>query len=298
MNELEERLRRYADAVTGDDTAVSAEEACQRAGHRSRPLATWLAVAAVLAVLIGVGATLLTENGDDTEAVVTGNEFPLTLDGHRDWQLALVNGDVGATEDEVRGRYSDEFLAAVPPSQVLRTREAVASLGPWGVLREIERRDDVLAVQLRGRDDEQARLTLMVGDDGKLVASTILRAEPCADAVPADTELAAPLAAQLDWVKHLLASTSQPSETELRDHFAPTFLSAVPVDQFIAALGQVRALGPYTYRHHEGAPLSSSLTMRVGLRTGEEARLTLAVEPQPPHRITGFAVKTQQPCRL
>ena len=300
MTDIEDRIKRYATSAIEATPPVTAEEARSHASRRRRggPWVKFLAVAAVIALIAGTAGIAMRDGGDTQEVATGSRDFPLTLDGYRDWRLAVINAEIEATDGELERRYTEEFLAAVPPETFRENSEALIDLGPWTVLREIERRENVLVVQLQAPGDQQARVTVMTGPDGRAVASTILMAEPCAEAVAADVALDPALAGQLEWVKALLASTEEPSEQELRDHLAPSFLSAVPVDDFKAALGQVRALGPYTYRHHEGSPLSSSLTMRVGMRTGEEARLTLAIEPRAPHRITGFAIRPQQPCRI
>ena len=172
------------------------------------------------------------------------------------------------------------------------------SQAPWSVLTEVERRGtEVLAVQIMSKEGSQARLTLHRGADGRIDASTILTAVPCAGPVDAATNLAPDLRAQLTWVTTLLSSASAPSDAELRDRLSPTFLAAIPPEQFRAALAQLRALGPFTIRSYEGSPAPLNLTARVGVRTGEEARLELTIELGSSHRITAFAIRTQPPCR-
>jgi hypothetical protein len=300
MNDIEDRIKRYAVATIEATDPVTADEARTRAGRRSwrSPWMAYIALAAAIAVVAGSAGLIMRGDSDGQEVASAGREFPMTLDGQRDWMVAVVNGDIEATDEELKDRFSEEFLSSVPPETLRQTFESVIELAPWTVLSEVERRENVLAVQLQGAGARQARLTMMTGSAGRVEASTILMAEPCAEAVPADAPLEPALAGQLEWTKALLASTGEPSDQELVEHLAPSFLSAVPVAEFRVALEQVRALGPFTYRHHEGPPLESSLTMRVGIRTGEEARLTLATETRPPHQVTGFVVRTQQPCRL
>lgn len=261
----------------------------------------WVGLAAVVVLLAGGGALAARRVEDDGggEARRTTGEFPMTLDGDRDWMLAAFNGEAEPTDGDFRARYSAGFLAHVPPAKMRALVDTLQPKRPWRVLQEVERRaDDVLAVQLVGRDDEQARLTMRVGADRKIVAATVLMATPCAPAAPADAPLSPDLAARLGWVKKVIDSGHVPDDDELRATFSPSFLAAVPVDKTRAALEQIHALGPFTYRSYEGPPRERSLTMRVGVSTGEEARLTLTVDPPPARTISGLTVQTQQPCRL
>jgi hypothetical protein len=190
-------------------------------------------------------------------------------------------------------------VEAVSPAAFRRTAKQVQDRGPWRVHSEVERRgQEALAVQLVSENGEQSRLTLHRTDDGRLDGATALLAQPCAPAPPPETALAPPLAAQLDWIKQKpLASADGLSDDEIAGHFAPSFLSAVPRDKIRADLAKISTLGPYTFRHYEGPATPVSLVLRVGVRTAEEARLSLAVEPQAPHRITTFSVLTQPPCQ-
>ena len=301
MAELEERLRRYAAAVIEATPAVTVEEARQAGPRRRRwVVAVALAAAAVVVVAGGVVGLLVTAEDDGQELnTISGEDMPLTLDGHRDWMLAVLNGRTSPTDDAIRSRYSTTFLGAVPPDELRRVIEEVRRLGPWRILAEVERRgEEVVAVQLVAADGQQARLTLRLGAGGRVEASTILLATPCAAPVPATTPLSPPLADQLSWTQELLASDRAPSDDELRGHFAASFLSAVPLDQLRGGIDQIRELGPLTLRSFEGPPSEHALTARLGVRTGEEARLSLTVAAQPPHQITGLTVLTQQPCRI
>jgi hypothetical protein len=230
--------------------------------------------------------------------VDAGPNPSLTLDGQRDFQLDVLNGHE-PTDAELQAHYTDTFLAAISPDTFRSTRQTLIQHAPWRVMQEIERRDDtVLAVQLQAADGTQTRLTMHRTPEGKLDASTILMAQPCAASVDRDTRLDPALQPQLDWAMAVIGSKGDPPDAELQQHLAPTFLEAVPLPKFREALGQLRALGPFTLRSYEGQPESRELIARVGLRTGEEARLSLSIEPGQPHRITGFLVLTQLPCRL
>lgn len=201
--------------------------------------------------------------------------------------------------DQLRARFSDDFVKGVPPKEFRSTSKSLTAMAPWRIISEVERRgEEVLAVQLASATGEQARLTIHRDSTGQVDGSTILIAVPCADPVALGTKIDEPLNDSLDWITELLRTTSTPSEDDLRQRFSPTFLSAVPPERLRGGLPQLRDLGPYTLRSFEGSPTAFSLTARFGVRTGEEARLTLVVEPAPPHRITGFSVFTQAPCRV
>lgn len=298
MIDLEDRLRAHAASALELAPPVTADEV---RGRAPRPMTTrLLAIAAVLLSLAGVGAAVTVDDDEDATRVTTGpSTFPLTLDGHRDWYVAVLNGQEAPTNEEIEARYSESFVQAVSPEKFRSTSEPLIAMAPWRIISEVERRgEEVLAVQLASRSGEQARLTIHRDPTGQVDASTILAAVPCADPVPIDTEIDGPLRDRFGWITELLGTTSTPSDDELRRRFAPSFLSAVPPERLRVGLPVLRDLGPYTLRSFEGPPSAHSLTARVGVRTGEEARLSLAIEPEPPHRITGFSVFTQPPCRM
>lgn len=258
-----------------------------------------VARAALLALSIALTAAgvvaALVVGGDEREGTTARGS---QLDRLRDWQLAVLNGELEATDEAVRERYSVSFLANVPASTFRSGAETLRPLGPWRLGPEIERRgDEVLAVQLLGGAGEEARLTIFRGDGGRVEGSTILRATPCAAAVDAKVPVATPLADRLEEALDLFRDGPDPTDEELAERFAPSFLAELPPTRLRAALDQIRAIGPFRVRNFEGEPLQTSLVARLGVRTGEEARLTLGIEPDAPHRITTLTVLTQQPCR-
>jgi len=298
MPELEQRLRRYADAAVASSPPVTIAEVQDRARRRGTALRL-LTVAALILVVLGVAA-LATHHEQGTHvAAQSGNDFPLTIDGHRDWTLAFLNRQLDVSDAEYRRRYSDSFVAAVPLDTFRETSTQVAAGGPWSILREVERRDDsVLVVQLGASSGEQLRLTLHRATDGRLDASTVLATVPCAAPVPPDAKLAPALQEQLGWLEALLASSRTPPTDEVAAHLAPTFLRQTGGSgSFVGILPVLRRLGPYTRRSFEGPPRELGLTARLGINTGEEARLTLEVERGGPHRISSFGIVTAQPCR-
>lgn len=301
MPELEDRIRRYADAAVHAVPPITVEDLRPPAPPPSTTVRL-LTIAALVLALVGVAASFSIDDGGSEVVATVPSEFPLTLDGHVAWQLATLNGDADVTEEVYEQRYSKAFRDAVPLSEFRSVGDAggLRELGPWRILREVERRgDEVLAVQLGARSGEQLRLTIQRRPDGRLDASTILRAEACADALDPTVPLAPALAGQFEWVMtSLLAGGTPPSDAELSERFAASFLSAVPPPQLREALDRITGLGPYTLRSFEGQPTDVSLAARLGVRTGEEARLTLSVSPADPQQITGLVVRTQPPCRL
>lgn len=307
MVDLEERIRRHVDAQLLLVDPVTADEARSRAhGPRASTMwegpTRWFAVAALVLAVTGIVAALAvrdrSQDSPRASVVDAGQDPDLTLDGLRDYQLQLLNGRE-PTDAELQARYTGTFLAAISPDKFRSTQRSLEERGHWRIAGEVERRDDtVLAVQLIAADGTQARLTMHRAASGKLDASTILLAQACAPAVTIDSTLEPALRSHLDWAMALLASEKDPSDAELRDHLAPSFLEMVPLGEFRSGLGQLRALGPYSLRSYEGAPNRIQLAARVGLRTGEEARLSLSIEPREPHRITGFSIFTQAPCTV
>src|SRR5439155_11887527 len=139
--------------------------------------------------------------GSTVKHVTAGGEYPLTLDGQTQWQLAVLNSTIQPSDAEIRSRYSKRFMAAVPVDKFRSENDTVQRRGPWRVLGEIERRDErVLAVQLISANGEQVRLTMHRASDGRFDASTILAAVPCAEAVDVSTPLSAELGGQLTWI--------------------------------------------------------------------------------------------------
>ncbi|HUR50316.1 MAG TPA: serine hydrolase [Acidimicrobiales bacterium] len=96
-----------------------------------------------------------------------------------------------------------------------------------------------------------------------------------------------PAASQLRWVLSRLGEGA--SESELRQHFAAAFLEAVPADKLNPILVQVGAEGPFDVETVEpNGPTALSVTLK-GPRHG--VAISIAVEPEPPHLITGLFFK-------
>lgn len=299
--EVEVEVRHYAEVITESVPPVTADEARERAEHRGGPpaIARWLALAAAVVLVAGLAAVLVSSGDGEEETKVAAGDFPLTLDGHRDWFLEVLNG-ADPSDSELERRLAVTFLDAVPPEEFRKINDSVQSGAPWRVLREVERRDEqTLALQLVNGDRDQMRLSFSVGAEGRLTAAMVLSAVPCGEVTPpGEAEVAPPLAERLDWVLAAVNGGGDYSDEEIASVLAPSFVDAMPPAQFRTVLEQVRAIGPLTKRHYEDRPTETTLFLRVGIHTGEEARLTLSIERDTPHRITRFSFLTQQPCRL
>jgi hypothetical protein len=296
-------VRRHVDATVAGVDPVTADEARSRvAQRRPRWAGPLLAAAAVLAaVAVGVAVAGLLESTEDATVVDTAGAWPLTIEGHRDWLLAIINGEHEPDDAELRARLDETFLQAVSPESFRAATRQITPLGPWTVATEVERRDAALALQLLAGDGEQqARLSLALADDGRLAGALVLLASSCSAELvePASVELAPALGERLDWLLDGVADGRTPSDEELAAVMDPAFLQALPGDEMRTALAEVAALAPLTLRWYEGSPGPTELTARVGIVSGEEARLRLSIEPGPPHRITGASVLTREPCGL
>jgi hypothetical protein len=296
--DVEDLVRRYADAAIAAAPPVTLDEVLSRSGHGRSPL-RWVAVAAAVLLVLGLAAAVLRQDEGTNVAARSAADFPLSLDGHRDWVVAVLNRQVEVSESEYQRRYADVFVGAIPLDRFRETNAQVAARGPWSVLREVERRDEtVLAVQLGSSSGEQMRLTLHRAADGRLDASTVLNTVPCAAPVAAEADLSPALRVQLDWLDALFGSDRTPSSQEVAEHLAPGFLRQIGGEgAFVGLLPQVRRVAPLTRRAFEGPPRELGLTARLGVNTGEEARLTLEIETAAPHRISSFGILTTQPCR-
>lgn len=299
MPSVEDRLRAYAERTVDSVAAVTADEVRGRRGRGTGPV-VWVALAAAVLLVIGIAATVARPGGDTKLAADGARDYPLTLDGHLDWQLALVNREIRPSDEEYARRFTPDFVAAVPLEEFLTGVKQLRAQAPWRVLTEVERRgDSVLAVQIQAADGTQARLTFRRGAAGRVDASTILIAEACAAALPIGTTPVPPaIAGQWAWVRDLVMSDRPVTEAELRDHLAPSFLAAVPPDEFRRQTTILGQLGPLTERAFEGQPSAMILKEGLGTGTGEEARLELAVELPAPHRIVGMTVRTERPCEI
>ncbi|HUQ39762.1 MAG TPA: Cpe/LpqF family protein [Acidimicrobiales bacterium] len=250
-------------------------------------------------LVVGLAAVVTRPDGD-TRVTTEGAGFPLTLDGHRDWQVALMNGEIQLSGEEFIKRFAPNFVVEVPFSTFIRTAKELQSKAPWRVLAEVERRgDEVLAVQLVAADGTQARFTIHLYELGKVDSSTILIARPCAgELAVAGTALPPSIAGQWEWARDILTTNRAVTDEEVRDHLSPSFIRQMGPEEFRMQVAQLRRIGPFTVRSFEGRPSPVLLRARVGVSTGEEARLELAVELPAPHRVVGLTVLTQTPCEM
>lgn len=300
---LTSAVRRHVEAAEASVRPVTADEARGRAAARRPRWAGQTLVAAVVLVVVTLGVAVAgwIDTTEDTAMVDTADVWPLTIEGQRDWLLTIINGAHEPDDAELRARLDDTFLRAVPPGAFRATTRQITPLGPWTVATEVERRDGTLALQLLAADGEQqARLSLTLAEDGRLSGALVLLADSCASELvePASVALAPALQERLDWILAVVADGRTLSDEELTDVIDPAFLQALPGDEMRTAIAEVAALGPLTMRWFEGEPGPTELIARVGIFTGEEARLRLSIEPDPPHRIAGASVLTWAPCAL
>lgn len=296
--EVEVEVRHYAEVMIESVPPVTADEARERVEHRRGPpgVARWLALAAAVVLVAGVAAVLVSSGDGEEETKVAAGDFPLTLDGHRDWFLRVMNGHV-PSDAELEERLALSFLQAIPSEEFRQVFDSVHAGAPWRTIREIERREQqTLAVQVVDAEGDQSRLSFAVGGEGKIVHAVVLAAVPCGEVIPPDdVDLAPPLAQRLEWLWAAANGETDPSEEEIASVLHPSFMAPV---EFRSGLQSLRTLGPLTKRHYEDRPTDRALFLRVGINSGEEARLSLHTEREAPHRITGFSFLTQQPCRL
>lgn len=97
-----------------------------------------------------------------------------------------------------------------------------------------------------------------------------------------------PAGGQLEWVMSTLVDL--PSEEDLRAHFNPEFLAAVPPIEFLEVTRQLQASGPFTVTSIEGSRDHELVVILTGRAEG--FRVTIAVEPAPPHLISGLFFST------
>ena len=298
MPDIETQLRSYAADLLERVEPVTSAEARSMA-RRTQLRRRLVGVAAALVLVAGAFAAISRVGGNDPTTTAGDDvaRLPMTLDGQRDWLLATLNGH-NPSDDEIRSRFTDAFLAAVPPTKLRDEDRQVQKLGPWHIQSEVERRDHALAVQLVATSGQQARLTVALDAEGKIDGSTVLFTTPCATAVkPADAHLDGTLATQLQWYLAVIGGNQDPSVDEVAAHVAPNVLDQIGgASGFVAELPRVRAIGPFTPRAFEGMPTSTELNLRVGVLTGEEARVHILIEPDAPHRMLSASILTQQPC--
>jgi beta-lactamase class A len=97
-----------------------------------------------------------------------------------------------------------------------------------------------------------------------------------------------PAGTRLQWVLDVInGGGANLTPAQANEAFAPSFLAQVPVDQLIAALGQVAAAGPFTVGSYTPGPDALRAEARLD---GAAAGLSvgIAVDAAPPNRIVGL----------
>lgn len=99
----------------------------------------------------------------------------------------------------------------------------------------------------------------------------------------------APVGRQLLWVlTTLLAHGAE--ETAISEHFAPSFLRAIPLQMLQASASQIAAdFGTWALEAYEGDEVSATVRVRTGAGSLREVKIT--VEAQPPNLITGLSAQ-------
>ncbi len=304
MPDVETEVRRYVEAVMDQVAPVTADEARKRASRRrivSRP--RWVVLAAVLLGVVGAAAALVvldTSRQDETTVAVDApSTLPLTLDGHRDWLIDYFNGAHSPSQHEIEARFTKSFLAEAQPRDL---RESAATLSEpgtrWWVLEEVDRRDHLLATQLVGHNADQAQLTIVVADDGRIIDARVQRALACDAVAPDDVTLAPPLAARLQQVLDLLNGDHDITDDEIANTFARPFLEERSPRAIRSWFAGGRDVAPFKLRYFQDEPDDVSLTARFAANNGREGELRLFIEPEAPFRITGLLSQLRWPCRV
>jgi beta-lactamase class A len=100
-----------------------------------------------------------------------------------------------------------------------------------------------------------------------------------------------PAGRQLEWLLTKLNGSSVPSNVELKRHFSPRFLHAVPPEHLLEALAPVWSGRPLRL----GAVLARDgrlgVRVRVTTRTGASFRVVLVVSSESSHRIEGLLIQ-------
>jgi beta-lactamase class A len=98
-----------------------------------------------------------------------------------------------------------------------------------------------------------------------------------------------PALAQLDWVVGILNGSSPPSTAELRRHFAPGFLQAVPPQELLIALYPTWSGRPVTIRAiSEARPTTAEGTLAT---RHASFQVSIQVEPGGTHEIIGLRLQ-------
>lgn len=128
---------------------------------------------------------------------------------------------------------------------------------------------------------------------GALIALWVAVASPVAAQAPVPVPAAAPspaLQARIDALPALLNGTQ-----DFDDYFAPLFKAEVPKAQFIQLAAQITGqIGPAVRVETVTASSATAATVQLGFATGV-ATVWIAVDPSPPHAVTGLRITQVAP---
>jgi beta-lactamase class A len=94
------------------------------------------------------------------------------------------------------------------------------------------------------------------------------------------------------WLTHLNKDAfASVGENELRQHFHPSFLQAIPADQFRVTSRRLATVGPYSLERFEKEPSSSEGVAILTTPSGTRFRLFVNVESSKPHGVTGLSIR-------
>ena len=101
--------------------------------------------------------------------------------------------------------------------------------------------------------------------------------------------------AQLSWYLTVVAGKEAMDDAALQQHFAPSFLAQIPPEKFRAFTESLRTgVQRLELVRVEATQGNTRLQAITRAATGALFRVLLAVEPEPPHRITALLVKPDE----
>jgi uncharacterized membrane protein len=119
------------------------------------------------------------------------------------------------------------------------------------------------------------------------LAITSARNSPSSRAQAGEILPGTPLGLQITWIlAQINGGAATVTASDVTQHFAPALLAGLPVPQAIEALKELAKKGPLTFRGFPDLPTATSAIAEVSAPTGKLYRLSVAIEPAAPSRIT------------
>ena len=97
-----------------------------------------------------------------------------------------------------------------------------------------------------------------------------------------------PAEEQLAWVIEALNSSQAPSPAVLRQHFAPSFLKAVPPEKLVEGLASILPARPFRLTKILTRQGPDALQAQIDGKTGTSLKVSIQVEAARPHLIDGL----------